>query len=82
MARICEKVMFVPCMLQHPLLVVVGNHETNRWWEAFQKNQSVSAEGSECLKVPHLISLPQKRQLVAVDGTFHHMDVVVLYTEI
>ena len=31
---------------------------------------------------PHLIPLPQKRQLVAVDGTFHHMDVVVFDTEI
>lgn len=34
------------------------------------------------LKVPHLISLPQQRQLIAVNGTFHHMDVIVFNTEI
>lgn len=41
-----DEVMFVPFMLQHPLLVMVGTHEINRWREAFQKNQSVSAEGA------------------------------------
>lgn len=30
----------------------------------------------------HLVSLPQQRQLIAVDGTFHHMDVVVFDAEI
>lgn len=30
----------------------------------------------------HLISLPQQRQLVAVNGTFHHMDVIVFDTKI
>lgn len=34
------------------------------------------------LKAPHLIPLPQKRQLVTVDGTFHHMDVIIFNTEI
>lgn len=62
--------------LQHPLLVVAGDQETNRW----------RAEKSICpcdmLKVPHLVSLPQKRQLIAVDGALHHMDVIVLNTEI
>lgn len=33
-------------------------------------------------KWSHLISLPQQRQLVAVDGTFHHVYVVVLDAEI
>lgn len=32
--------------------------------------------------MPHLIPLPQKRQLVTVDGTFDHVDVVIFDTEI
>lgn len=44
-------------------------------------------QGTETIRsatVPpsHLVSLPQQRQLIAVDGTFHHMDVVVLDAEI
>lgn len=31
---------------------------------------------------PHLIPLPQQRQLIAVDGAFHHVDVVVLDAEV
>lgn len=34
------------------------------------------------MQTSHLISLPQQRQLVAVDGAFHHMDVIVFDTEI
>lgn len=30
----------------------------------------------------HLVSLPQQRQLIAVDGTFHHMNVIVFNTKI
>lgn len=34
------------------------------------------------LKTAHLISLPQQWQLIAVNGTFHHMNVIVFNTEI
>lgn len=37
---------------------------------------------SGTLQPSHLVSLPQQRQLVAVDGTFHHVDVVVFDAEI
>lgn len=30
----------------------------------------------------HLVSLPQQRQLIAVDGTFDHVDVVVFDAEV
>lgn len=34
------------------------------------------------MQTSHLIPLPQQRQLIAVDGTFHHMDVIVLDAEV
>jgi hypothetical protein len=33
-------------------------------------------------ELPHLVPLPQQRQFMAVDGTLHHMDVIVLDTEV
>lgn len=69
----------VHVVLQRPLLVVVGDRGTNRWCKAFKKSNSVF---DKMPKVPHLITFPQKRQLVAVDGTFHHVDVIVFNTEV
>lgn len=47
--------------------------------KAFQKN----SPARQCVRLtPHLISLQQQRQLIAVNGTFHHMDVIVFNTEI
>jgi len=61
-------------------VVEVTDQQTNRWHESLQ-------EKSICfslimLKVPHLIPLPQKRQLIAVNGAFHHVNVIVFNSEI
>jgi len=37
---------------------------------------------STSVEADHLVSLPEQRQLVAVDRTFHHVDVVVVDTEV
>lgn len=62
--------------IQYPLLVVV--QETG----GVKLSKIICLCEGVTLMMPHLIPLPQKRQLVAVNGTFHHMDVVVFNTEV